>query len=98
MRRKRKATEQADDLWIAPKSTLKGPRGERGWDFRPGGVPSNSRFLELADIALGMKKKGPARKRYTTEGHKPAKRAVFDLICVEIKSSLWQELQFQLLG
>ena len=50
------------DLWIAPRYSLKGPAGERAWENRPGGVPNSSRFLELADIALGIKKAG-AKKR-----------------------------------
>jgi hypothetical protein len=42
-------------LWLAPRSSLKGPAGERAWGNRPGDPPSNNRFLELADIALGLK-------------------------------------------
>jgi hypothetical protein len=53
-----------NDLWIAPNHTLKGPRGERAWESRPGGIPSNSRYLELADIALGLKKPVPKKKRH----------------------------------
>jgi hypothetical protein len=51
------------DLWIAPRYSLKGPAGERAWENRPGGVPNSSRFLELADIALGIKKAGPQKKK-----------------------------------
>ena len=49
------------DLWIAPRYSLKGPAGERAWENRAGGPPSSSRFLELADIALGIKK--PSHKK-----------------------------------
>jgi hypothetical protein len=48
-------------LWIADRYSLKGPAGERAWENRRGGVPSSSRYLELADIALGTKK--PVRSK-----------------------------------
>jgi len=48
-------------LWIAQKHSFKGPRGDRAWENRPGGIPSHSRYLELADIALGLKK--PKKKK-----------------------------------
>lgn len=44
------------DLWVASHYSLKGPLGERAWENRLGGPPSQSRYLELADIALGIKK------------------------------------------
>jgi len=48
---------------VAPQYSLKGPRGERAWEHRSGGPPSNSRYLELADIALGLKKSAHRRLR-----------------------------------
>jgi hypothetical protein len=45
-----------------PRYSLKGPNGERAYENRPGGVPTTNRFLELADIALGLKK-SPKRKK-----------------------------------
>ncbi|HET9281901.1 MAG TPA: hypothetical protein VFR24_08055 [Candidatus Angelobacter sp.] len=51
------------DLWIAPRYSLKGPAGERAWENRVGGAPSSSRFLELADIALGLKKPASPKKK-----------------------------------
>ncbi|HEY7403348.1 MAG TPA: hypothetical protein VIB39_07495 [Candidatus Angelobacter sp.] len=51
------------DLWIAPRYSLKGPAGERAWENRPGGPPNSSRFLELADIALGTKKPSMKKKK-----------------------------------
>lgn len=63
MSKKRKSDNDLDELWIAPRYTLKGPAGERAWDNRTGGPPSNNRFLELADIALGVKKPTPKKKR-----------------------------------
>lgn len=60
-KKSQKEPEVSKDLWIAPRYSLKGPAGERAWENRPGGVPNSSRFLELADIALGIKK--PAMKK-----------------------------------
>ncbi|HEX4606312.1 MAG TPA: hypothetical protein VH724_20085 [Candidatus Angelobacter sp.] len=58
-----KQPEESKDLWIAPRYSLKGPAGERAWENRPGGAPNSSRFLELADIALGVKKPMGRKKR-----------------------------------
>jgi hypothetical protein len=69
-----KQSEVSKDLWIAPRYSLKGPAGERAWENRPGGAPNSSRFLELADIALGVKK--PSTKKKRTSGasaHQTAK-------------------------
>lgn len=61
---------RANDLWIAPRYSLKGPAGERAWENRPGGIPNSTRFLELADIALGLRKPGPHKKKtLTTSAH-----------------------------
>ncbi|HZI56648.1 MAG TPA: hypothetical protein VFF39_07720 [Verrucomicrobiae bacterium] len=76
-----KFQDQAEELWIAPRYSLKGPRGERAWDNRAGGAPSSSRFLELADIAMGIKKPSahkkktagfPAHDRKKTEPYAPS--------------------------
>jgi hypothetical protein len=59
-----KQSEVSKDLWIAPRYSLKGPAG----------APNSSRFLELADIALGVKK--PSTKKKRTSGasaHQTAK-------------------------
>jgi len=61
-----KQPEVSKDLWIAPRYSLKGPAGERAWENRPGGAPNSSRFLELADIALGVKKTVAKKKRTTS--------------------------------
>lgn len=60
MQRKPKKSQKSEELWVAPNHSLKGDRGERGWDHRiiP---PDSGRILELADIALGLKK--PERKK-----------------------------------
>jgi hypothetical protein len=64
MPKKSDKTEVSKDLWIAPRYSLKGPAGERAWENRPGGAPNSSRFLELADIAMGVKKPA-AKKKHT---------------------------------
>ena len=66
MAKKRKIANTSDrskDLWIALRYSLKGPAGERAWENRPGGVPNSTRFLELADIALGLTKPSPHKKK-----------------------------------
>lgn len=65
MAKKRKAGKKSvsDELWVSPRYNLKGPAGERAWENRLGGVPSNSRYLELADIAMGVKKPENIKKR-----------------------------------
>jgi hypothetical protein len=69
-----KQPEVSKDLWIAPRYSLKGPAGERAWENRPGGAPNSSRFLELADIALGVKKPVPRKKRTSsTSAHQTGK-------------------------
>lgn len=49
----------AKGLWIAPtnslRSSLKRLTGEEAWGASPSPTPSNSRLLELADVALGLK-------------------------------------------
>ena len=69
-----KQSEVSKDLWIAPRYSLKGPAGERAWENRPGGAPNSSRFLELADIALGVTKPAAKKKRTAAaSAHQTAK-------------------------
>jgi hypothetical protein len=70
---KTKPVKSDDGLWVAPRYSLKGPTGERAWENRRGGAPSNSRFLELADIAMGLTKPEPLKKRATVGTHETAK-------------------------
>ena len=58
-----KGTDLGDGLWIAPRYSMKGPAGERAYADRPGGIPSINKFLELADIALGLKKPEPKKRK-----------------------------------
>jgi hypothetical protein len=68
-----KPDKAEDGLWVAPRYSLKGPTGERAWENRRGGAPSNSRFLELADIAMGITKPEPLKKRVPASTHETAK-------------------------
>jgi hypothetical protein len=58
-----KRKDPSPGLWIAPHHSLKGANGERAWENRRGGPPNSSRFIELADIALGLKKPAPRRRK-----------------------------------
>lgn len=65
----------SEDLWINPKSNLKGARGERTWENRSGDIPNSARFLELADVALGVKKPDvPKRKMAAAGVHQTQKK------------------------
>lgn len=68
-----KKTDPAEGLWIAPRYSLKGANGERGWDNHLGGPPNSRRLLELADIALGLKKPAQKEKAGPVELHETAK-------------------------
>lgn len=67
--KKAQTTGGPEELWIAPRYSLKGPAGERAWENRAGGAPSSSRYLELADIALGLKKTASHRKKNPAAAH-----------------------------
>jgi len=55
---------QAQDLWINPRSNLKGPDGNRAWSNAGNISPqSGALFLELAEIALGVKKPAPKHRK-----------------------------------
>ncbi len=69
-RKKTKSAPPEDiskDLWISPRFTLKGQNGDRAWDHRQIGNPGSARFLELADIALGLRKP-ESRKKTSSHG------------------------------
>jgi len=62
----RKATHAADGLWIAPRRTsYKPPRV-----YEPVSGSRLNRYLEFADIALGLQKPGTRKKKATKTGHK----------------------------
>ena len=57
------------EMWINPKSSLRGTDGNRAWDHRTVGDPTNgARFLELADLALGLKKSDSRKKKAAAAG------------------------------
>jgi hypothetical protein len=63
---KRRKITTAKDLWINPRSNLRGPDGDRARNNGGNISPSHgARFLELADIALGHKHAPPGK---TDEG------------------------------
>ncbi len=66
-RKKNSVKQNADqqksaDLWIAPKPPSTNGVTTRKWS-EPPSSPTGSRLLELADIALGLKKPENFRKR-----------------------------------
>jgi hypothetical protein len=69
MPKKSDGTDPSKDLWINPRSNIKGPDGNRAWDNKGNITPnSGSRFLELADIALGLKRTTPKKKKAAAAG------------------------------
>jgi len=73
MPKKPKDDVDSQGLWVAARYSLKGPAGERAWENRPGGIPSNSRYLELADIALGVKKPHIQKRKTVVSPHSTKK-------------------------
>lgn len=60
----RKKLQPSEDLWINPRSNIRGPEGNRAWENSGNISPSSgARFLELADIALGLKKPASSKKK-----------------------------------
>jgi hypothetical protein len=53
----------AKDLWISPNLSMRCRHGDRAWD-RSGNLPPGAgmRLLELADVALGLKKPAHHKK------------------------------------
>lgn len=52
----KRKNQKAERVWTNPAVSLKGPAGNRAWDHHPLAPPTAARFLELADVALGVKK------------------------------------------
>jgi hypothetical protein len=59
-----------------PRDTVSKGQPVKGvWENRPGGPPNSSRLLELADIAVGLKKPSPKKRKHSTTGtHETAKK------------------------
>jgi hypothetical protein len=74
-RKSAKVAETANDLWVAPRMNLRGQDGNRAWD-NAGNISPNSgaRFLELADIALGLKKPESRKKKTAAASHQTTKK------------------------
>lgn len=69
----KKKKKKTSELWISPRYSLKGPAGERAWENRPGGAPNSTRYLELADIALGLQQTNIHKKREAAITHQMEK-------------------------
>lgn len=67
----KRGSEKTTDLWVA-KKTLDTGRAARKWS-ESATSPGNSRLLELADIALGLKKPDSSfrKRRSGVPGSKP---------------------------
>jgi len=64
----RKTIDPADDLWVAPRPTShKPPR-----IYEPIVGSRLNRYLEFADIALGVNQPGSSKKNAVKTGHGPA--------------------------
>lgn len=77
MPKKRKKPDEPNnepEMWINPNSSFRGARGDRAWENRSGGIPNNSRLLELADLALGLKKPQTKKKKAATGIHSNEKK------------------------
>ncbi|HYX52244.1 MAG TPA: hypothetical protein VE783_02255 [Candidatus Limnocylindrales bacterium] len=77
MRKKIAKRPQEDpDLWVSPNLALRGPNGDRGFHLGGNLPPENgARFLELADIALGLKRPADKpRSRKSVQHDSPTKR------------------------
>jgi hypothetical protein len=62
-----RSASSVNDLWIAPRRT---PATATPQIFGPDAAVSTSRFLEFADIALGVKTAAPRRKKSLSDaGH-----------------------------
>ncbi len=62
-RKTKKEADTEDELWVAPRSSFRGADGGRGWGDHITRPPNSSRFLEMADIALGLKKPTPKKTK-----------------------------------
>jgi len=69
----RNENTRSKDLWLMPNYSLKGPTGERAWENRRGGAPTTSRYLELADIALGFRAPTPLKRGTQSRMHETRK-------------------------
>jgi hypothetical protein len=72
--KKEDSPDISKEMWINPNSSLRGQNGSRAWDHRHIGDPtSGARFLELADLALGLKKPEARKRRGMAGAHETEK-------------------------
>jgi hypothetical protein len=57
-------TYRRGDLWIASSLSFKKPRLQRDWKLQRGEAEGSNKYLQLADVALGL----------VPEKHKPERR------------------------
>lgn len=55
-----------DDLWLASSSTFTRLKRDSGWELLRGRPSQTNKFLELADVALGLKKPDKPQSIYRT--------------------------------
>jgi hypothetical protein len=60
MKRRKKELDLSKDLWINPRPNIRAPDRNHQGNI---GANVGARHLELADIALGLKKSAPTEKR-----------------------------------
>jgi hypothetical protein len=61
---KKSKTYRRGDLWIASSLSFKKPRLQRDWKLQRGEAEGSNKYLQLADVALGL----------VPEKHKPERR------------------------
>jgi hypothetical protein len=63
MPKDRKIVYRKDDLWISQSHSLKSSARQNDWELTQGKPAESNRFLELADIALGLKNREIHKKK-----------------------------------
>ena len=53
------------DLWIAPSFSFKQKTRPSGWELRKAEPPESNKFLELADVAFGLKEPEKHKRKRT---------------------------------
>jgi hypothetical protein len=53
------------DLWIAPSFSLKQTPRQSGWELPKREPPESNKFLELADVAFGLKEPEKYKRKRT---------------------------------
>lgn len=67
----RKTIDSANDLWVAPRPTSQKSRRIAPSTYEPVTGSRLNRYLEFADIALGLQQPGTRKKKSAKTGHKP---------------------------